>query len=152
LTEAWATDEMLADAVQRFAAGIPGFVMPVAYGVARVDRDEVTFAHVNRLGSVRLLPAVVLASVCGYVDSSGNFALTRDDVADAVHRLSPAEAATHMPHPNLWTWRTLLAGAETGSAFRAYFLAKASDHIEGPGAEGFCEQALVPADDVTVNP
>ena len=140
--EAWATDDLLASAVRRFADGIPGYVMPVAYGVARVDGDGVTLGHVNGLGRVRRLPAVVLASVCGYVDSSGNFALTREQLEDAVVRLSPAEAATHMPHPNLWTWRTLLTDADTGSTFHAYFLADASDRIDGPGGKEFGEQAL----------
>jgi hypothetical protein len=140
--QAWATDDLLAAAVRRFADGIPGFAMPVAYGVARVDGDGVTLGHVNGLGQVRRLPAVVLASVCGYVDRSGNFALTRAQLEDAVVRLNPAEAATHMPHPNLWTWRTLLADAEADSTFRAYFLANASDLLYGPGAKEFGQQAL----------
>src|SRR5262245_22346237 len=140
--EAWATDDLLASAVRRFADGIPGYAPPVAYGVARVDGDVVTLGHVNPLGAVRRLPAVVLASVCGYVDSSGTFALTREQLNDAVVRLSPAESATHMPHPNLWTWRTLVADAESGSTFHAYFLADASDRIDGPGAKEFGEQAL----------
>jgi hypothetical protein len=142
VTDAWATDELLASAVQRFAVGIPGFALPVAYGVARVNCDMVTLAHVNPLGAVRPLPAVVLASVCGYVDGSGNFALTREQLRDAVHRLTPAEAATHVPHPNLWTWRTLLADAQPDSAFHAYFLAEASDLIDGPGSVEFAEKAL----------
>ena len=59
----------------------------------------------NGLGAVRPLPAVVLALVSGYVDCSSNSALTHDQMAEAIERLTPAEAATHMHHPNLWTWR-----------------------------------------------
>lgn len=67
MTEAWATDGDLHAARERIAAQIPGLAMPVAYGVARKDGSKLTFGHVNRFGAVRPLPAVVLASVCGYV-------------------------------------------------------------------------------------
>ena len=133
---------MLAAAVQRFADGVQGFRMPLAYVLVRVDGDLVTFGHVNRFGEVRRLPAAVLASVCGYVDHGGSFALTPAQLNEAVARLSPAEAATHMPHPNLWTWRNLLVDALDDSAYVAYFLADTSDVIEGPGAEEFLQRAL----------
>jgi hypothetical protein len=85
---------------------------------------------------------VVLASVSGYVDRSSNSALTHDQMALAIERLTPAEAATHMPHPNLWTWRDLLTGAQPGSQFRAYFLGKDTTQMEGPGAGEFLSRAL----------
>jgi hypothetical protein len=51
--EGWATDDDLRSAYARFAAGIPGFVLPAAYGVAREDRSGLTFGHVNRPGRGR---------------------------------------------------------------------------------------------------
>ena len=64
--ERWVTDADLLVARQRFAEQIPGFVPPVAYSVARVDDGKLTFGHVNGPTSEHRLPAVVLASVCGY--------------------------------------------------------------------------------------
>ena len=84
MSEAWATDDDLRVARERFAAQIPGLVMPVAYGVARRDRSGLTFGHVNRFGEVRPLPAVVLASVCGYVATTGVFRLDRARFAEAI--------------------------------------------------------------------
>src|SRR6185503_2649137 len=130
MTEAWITDDDLRAARDRFAAGIPGFVMPVAYGVARRDGSALSFGHVNAVGAVRPLPAVVLASVCGYVDTSGVFELSRDRFAEVVERLAPAEAAVHLPHPNLWSWRALLAQARPEDVFAAFFLADAGDPVD----------------------
>jgi hypothetical protein len=121
--EAWPTDEDLRAAYGRFVARIPGYVQPVAYALARRDRGGLAIGHVNEPGGEHKLPAAVLASVCGYVDSSGVFRLTRDQAAEAAALLAPAEAATHWDHPNLWSWRTLLATAEPGSSFLAYFVA-----------------------------
>jgi hypothetical protein len=127
MSEAWVTDDDLRSARERFAAQIPGFVMPVAYGVARKDASELMFGHVNAPGAVRPLPAVVLASVCGYVATTGVYRLDHERLAEAVERLTPAEAATHMPHPNLWSWRDLLTHAGADSTFLAFFVARADD-------------------------
>jgi hypothetical protein len=137
MPEAWATDELLASAVERYAAGIAGFQMPAAYGVGRFDGDHLTLGHVNKLGKVRPLPAVILASICGYVSTSGSFPVSYEDLREATIQLAPAEAATHMPHPNLWTWRQLLADARPQSMFCAYFLADALDQPDWPGGDQF---------------
>ena len=63
--------------------------MPVAYSVGRLDGKTVTLGHVNSLGAVRPLPAVVLASVSGYVERSSNSVLTHDQMAEAIERLTP---------------------------------------------------------------
>jgi hypothetical protein len=42
---AWSTDEELASAVKHFAEKIPGYVTPVAYGVARLDDGHLTFGE-----------------------------------------------------------------------------------------------------------
>jgi hypothetical protein len=124
---AWRTDEELASARQRFAAGIPGYVPPAAYGVARLDAGRLTFGEVNHLGHIHRLPAAVLASVCGYSSQTATFSLTAADLSEAVRRLAPAEAALHWEHPNLWSWRELLDGAAPTSEFRAFFVADDAD-------------------------
>ena len=128
-TEQWSTDEELLAARERFAARIPGYVSPAAYSLARKDGARVTFAHVNDIGGLHRLPAVVLASVCGYVDSTGTYPLTHAHVSLAIQRLAPAEAAIHHEHPNLWSWRTLLEASEPESVFLACFLRDPSDPV-----------------------
>jgi hypothetical protein len=68
----------------------------------------------------------VLASVCDYATTTGVYPLSREQLTEAVERLAPAEAATHWAHPNLWSWRELLAEARDDSAFLAFFLADAA--------------------------
>ena len=125
--EAWRTDEDLLAARTRFAATIPGYVQPVAYGMARLDDGELTFAHVNRPGGAHLLPAVVLASVCGHVADTGTYRMTHAQFATAIELLAPAEAATHWDHPNLWSWRELLRTASADSTFVAFFVRDLDD-------------------------
>ena len=125
--EAWRTDEELGAARQRFAAAIHGYVPPAAYGVARLDAGRLTFAEVNRAGHIHRLPAAVLASVCGYTSHTGTFPLSVADLREAVTRLAPAEAAVHWEHPNLWSWRELLDGADASSTFLAFFVADVAD-------------------------
>ncbi|TYB34145.1 hypothetical protein FXF50_28835 [Micromonospora sp. AP08] len=121
--DAWPTDEDLRAAYARFAARIPGYVQPTAYTLARRGRDGLTVGHLNGPGGEHKLPAAVLALVCGYVNETGVFRLSRDQVAEAVELLAPAEAAIHWEHPNLWSWRRLLTAVEPGSSFLAYFVA-----------------------------
>ena len=141
MPEALATDELLASAVERYAAGIAGFAMPAAYSVGRFDGNQLTLGHVNKVGAIRPLPAVILASVCGYIHTSGIFHLSHDNLREAVRRLTPAEAATHTPHPNLWSWRQLLDDAHDDSTFWAFFLATAADDFDGPDVGRFIQQA-----------
>jgi len=102
-------------------------VPPAAYGVARVDGEHLIFGAVNDVGSIHRLPAAVLASVCGYTSRTATFPLSTADLAEAVRRLAPAEAALHLEHPNLWSWRELLDGAEPSSTFVAFFVADPAD-------------------------
>ena len=127
MPESWATDQDLQSARERFATAIPGFVSPPAYAVARKDGERLTFGHVNEPGGMHRLPAAVLASVCGYAATTGVYPLTREQLSEAIERLAPAEAATHWAHPNLWSWRELLADAGPSSAFLAFFLADVAD-------------------------
>lgn len=127
MPEVWATNDDLRAAQERYAARIPGFVMPAAYTVARKDGRNLTFGHINRPGAVRPLPAVVLASVCGYTATTSVIDLDHEELATAIGRLTPAEAATHIPHPNLWSWRNLLADASPSSHFLAIYVANTDD-------------------------
>lgn len=131
----WITDDDLAAAQSRFASMIPSFAMPAAYSVARIEPLGLKFAHVNKLNEVRPLPATVLAYVCGYTSSTGTFRLSHRQLENAIELLSPAEAATHMEHPNLMTWRDLLNSAKPKSEFLACFVADPLDeHVNAEDA------------------
>ena len=127
IEERWVTDADLFEARQRFAARIPGFELPIAYSVARLDDDRLTFGHLNRPGGEHRLPGVVLASHCGYTNRTGTFTLDADTFESVITALTPAEAATHWEHPNLWSWRQLLADSGSESTFIAFFLANLDD-------------------------
>ncbi len=122
------TDEDLFAAAIRFAERLPGYRPPAAYSVARLDPDATVFAHLNAPGGKHLLPAVVLASVCGHSTGTATYRLRQDQFSDAIDRLAPAEAATHHDHPNLWSWRPLLSNAAAGSSFVAVFV----EHLTDP--------------------
>ena len=89
--------------------------------------SSLTFGAVNGVGSIHRLPAAVLASVCGYTTGTATFALSGADLEEAISRLAPAEAAVHWEHPNLWSWRELLAGADASSTFVAFFVTDPAD-------------------------
>jgi hypothetical protein len=127
VTQVWITDDELRAARERLAAGIPGYVDPAAYGAARMEGGELTFGYVNPPGGEHRLPAAVLATVAGYVDRTSVVPLDREHFTAAIDLLAPAEAATHWEHPNLWSWRELLAGAGPDSTYLAFFVADADD-------------------------
>ena len=95
--------------------------------MARADAGQLTFGEVNDVGHIHRLPAAVLASVCGYTSRTATFSLTAAQLREAVTRLAPAEAAVHWEHPNLWSWRELLDGADASSTFLAFFVADPAD-------------------------
>src|SRR4051794_27079248 len=103
-TEQWVTADEVVAAKQRLIDSMAGFKTPAAYSVARRDADGLTFAHVNDIGGTHELPAVVLATVCGYRHGNAALPLTRDEFSDAISVLAPAEACTAFDHPNLWSW------------------------------------------------
>lgn len=127
MKNAWVTDNDLSAAQSHFASMIPSFTMPAAYSVARIDLLGLKFGHINKLNEVRPLPATILAYVCGYTSSTGTFPLTRHQFESAITGLSPAEAAKHMEHPNLWSWRELLNSSDSESEFLACFVASPLD-------------------------
>lgn len=76
-----------------------------------------------------------MAYVCGYVSTAGTYQLTRQQFERAIDLLTPAEAATHMEHPNLWSWRELLNSADSESDFLACFVADPQDaHVSDEDA------------------
>ena len=130
--EQWSTDEEVQAAKARYRASIPGYEPPVAYGVARVD-DELVWGHINEVGGTHMLPAVILASVCGHAAGNATYELSATQFDDAIVRLTPAEACTDYDHPNLWSWRVLAASGGATSSYVAVFvndlsLPPANDH------------------------
>lgn len=110
MTEAWVTDDDLRNAYLAFAAQIDGWVEPEAHGIIEVAADGTrTIATANERN--HKLPAVVLARVLGRVAGTETWELTLEQLAEGIEILSPAEAAVHMEHPNLWTWKRLLTEA-----------------------------------------
>lgn len=107
MTEAWVTDDDLRDARERFAAGIEGWIQPVAHGIVTTGDDGTSKVEVVS-GLDHRLPAIVLASVIGGSSGTRTIPVSLEQLRQAAELLAPAEAALHMPHPNLWTWRRLL--------------------------------------------
>lgn len=127
MSEAWVTDFDLKLAQEHYASKIPDFVLPMAYSVARIDPTGLVFGHVNKIGEVRPLPAVVLAFVTGYSSTTSTFKMTRQQFHEAITLLTPAESARHMGHPNLWSWREIYNTGNPTSAFLAFFVADIQD-------------------------
>lgn len=120
--EQWVTGDEVRAAKNRMRAAIVGFAQPVAYSLARRDPDGLTFAHINEVGGTHELPAVCLATVCGYVSGNAAIDMSYPEVAEAIHLLSPAEPCTEFEHPNLWSWRPLLEASAESDAFVAVFI------------------------------
>ncbi len=116
--ERWTTRADVAAAAARFRAAIPGWQPPAAYGVGRVSGNGIVFPVVN-VGA-HGLPALVVASVCGYRSGNATHPLTRDQLQRAIELLSPAEACLDYEHPNLREWRLLdSSGAQSVAVFLA---------------------------------
>jgi hypothetical protein len=103
MSERWSTPEQITAARLRLESAIPDYQEPTAYGAGRLHGDGVEFFRVNT--SVHRLPAAVLATVCGHVRGSASYLVGLDTFERAIEMLSPAEADTSQPHPNLWAWR-----------------------------------------------
>ena len=103
MSERWSTPEQITAARLGLEKAIAGYAAPAVYGAGRLAGDGVEFFRVNT--SVHLLPAVVLATVCGHVRGSASYVVSLDAFDRAIETLSPAEADTSQPHPNLWAWR-----------------------------------------------
>jgi hypothetical protein len=119
--EAWATEEALDRASARFAQNIPGYIVPQAHGVGTADAEEPKFWSANV--KEHELPAVVMATVCGYARGDRTYFLSPKQLSAAVRLLSPAEACPTMEHVNLIAWRKLLAHKlAVGERYMAVFI------------------------------
>lgn len=101
------TDDDLRAARERFAASIPGWIQPEVHGIVTTAADGSQTVQVAS-GFEHRLPAVVLATVIGRVSGTSTISVSEEQLAEAIERLAPAEAATHTPHPNLWAWRRII--------------------------------------------
>ena len=118
----WPTDGDIQAAKRRYVDRMPGYEPPVAYGAGRIDGDGVRFGHVNDVGGVHMLPAVILAFVCGHRSGTATYVLGAEAMGEAVRLLAPAEACPAYEHPNLWSLRALAATAGADAAFVAVFV------------------------------
>ena len=102
--ERWTTREEVLAARRRYEAAIPGWQCPPLYGLGtRSAEGVIRFPYICH--GDHPLPAVVVASVCGHQSGSASYDLTVDQLAEAIHRLAPAEACKDWDHPNLAAWR-----------------------------------------------
>ncbi|MDI1462700.1 hypothetical protein QEZ54_17130 [Catellatospora sp. KI3] len=108
MSEQWRTVEDINAARRQREDAIAGYEPPAAFSLGRLVADRVEFAYVNV--GIGLLPAVIVAGVCGHVSGSAAYRLTVGQFDAALAELAPAEACTDLPHPNLWSWRALRAG------------------------------------------
>jgi hypothetical protein len=94
-------------------ATLTGYVQPRAYGVGVHAPQGWHFPVTNTDGFHRL-PAVVLAAVLGHRHGTRAHALSPAQLGQAIDILAPVEACTAFEHPNLWSWRALLAAHPAG--------------------------------------
>lgn len=126
MNEAWATDDELRAARERFAATISGWNQPVLHGTVTTDAHGAKTVRVVS-GVDHRLPAIVLSTVIGHSSGSETIVVSSDQLQRAAGILAPAEAATHVPHPNLWAWRA--NWAENPALIEAVFVDDLSDEI-----------------------
>lgn len=136
--EQWTTMADLVAARERFEAAIPGWQVPAVQGLGLVrsgaagEPDAVEFPVVN--GGAPSLPAVVLAGVVGRAGQTATYDVSREQLRRAVEILSPAAAATFMPHPNLAAWNAIAAALDADPAARAVavYVADLTDPVTSP--------------------
>ncbi|MBV1852771.1 hypothetical protein [Catellatospora tritici] len=130
MSEQWRTVEDINAARRQREDAIPGYEPPAAFGLGQLVGDRVEFAHVN-VGS-GLLPAVVVAALCGHVAGSASHQLTPAQLDAALAELAPAEACTDLPHHNLWGWRKLRDTLSDGDRLVAVYADDLSASSDDP--------------------
>lgn len=141
----WYTRDELLAAKAAMIAALPGWRMPIAYGLGVADGSggEIDW-RVTNVRNEHELPAVVLAEVTGY--RTGTVGLRLDLVAfdAAITLLAPAATCDAWEHPNLWAWEALRSEISAGTV--------ASDaQVVVAFVGGDAEPARGPADDVIVS-
>ena len=86
--EEWDTREKVNAARDRFAAAIPGWRFPAAFGIGRLVGGRAEFARVNT--EAGMLPAVVLGTVAGHASGSASYVLDRVALERAIALAAPA--------------------------------------------------------------
>ncbi len=130
----WSTPEGLA-AIKAYLAGrIPGWREPATFalGISPASSSpEWEFGHLNAPGGGHGLAAVVLASVLHHDGSTATLEVSTSDLREAVASLSPAQACTQVPHPNLAAWQRALAEVESNPmrTLCAVFIADLDDPV-----------------------
>ena len=111
MAEAWRTQEELNTARDTIERTLESYKRPAAFGLglATVGPSGATldtyFPRANAGGN--FLPAAVLADVTGYRSGTTSIRLDEATFARAITMLTPAEACTDLPHPNLWGWQLI---------------------------------------------
>ena len=128
--EDWSTRAGLREISRARSAQIPGWQAPVAYAVGFQRDGQWAFPHVNEPGGTHGLPAVMLAETLGYSSGTCEYRLTSGQLAEAIAKLAPAEAATDVDHPNLAAWRAVQAAGVREIV--AVFVGDVGDPPAGP--------------------
>lgn len=74
---------------------------------------------------------MVLAFVCGHSAGTATYEVSAEQLNEAAALLAPADAAVHMDHPNLWSWRELLEKSNSASTFMAFYVRDLGDKPVG---------------------
>lgn len=135
MTQTWVTAEDIDEARARFERDLRwerpalhgiGFA-PTTIGGHDSDGDpvatetdgEIQFVRVNERDHV--LPAAILATVVGWHGATGSTRLDREQLAEAITLLAPAEARREVEHPNLRIWRDVHRWGWEGGTLIAVF-------------------------------
>jgi len=128
--------EDLVAARLRFEAQIPGWQAPAAQGTVLVrpgtTPGTTEFPVIN--AGAHALPTVVMGLVVGRVDQTAAFAVSADQLDEAIRLIAPAAAATWMEHPNLAAWRAMqqALGEDPTATVVTVFVADLADPSSGP--------------------
>ncbi|GLD42920.1 hypothetical protein Mkiyose1665_34200 [Mycobacterium kiyosense] len=131
--EDWSTISGLREISRLRSGRIAGWVRPLAYAVGYHNGQVWSFPYINPPGQTHALPAVILAETTGYSGGTREFRITSAQLAAAINSLAPAEVITHVEHPNIQSWRKVLARHQTEIA--AVFIASLDDPPAGSADE-----------------
>ena len=99
--------EGIAAATAALEQMMPGYVRPAAHGSGIMGSSGRVQVEVFNCGG-HDLPAMVLASICGYIAGTEAVSLSARQLNLAVSAIAPAEACRAFQHPNLAAWRRIL--------------------------------------------
>ena len=134
----WETPEEILAARDQLERDLEGYRRPAAYALGMVDssadghpRADDVFPVINH--AANMLPAVVLATVCGHTHGTSTYHITHAQLDQAIEMLTPAEACTEYDHPNLSAWRDIRDRArhQPRADVIAVFLGSSHEHPGG---------------------